>query len=65
MFIYKFVLNMSKTIQLTLPDGVLKVLDKHYRNAIGVKDAEIIRNILIIYLTERGHLPQYLEQWGK
>ncbi len=46
---------------VTLPHAVWEVLDEHYKNEIGVADAEIIRNLLIIYMTERGQLPQCLE----
>jgi metal-responsive CopG/Arc/MetJ family transcriptional regulator len=41
---------------VSLPDGVWKVIDGQLKGKIGDGDSEVIRNIVIAYLTERGYL---------
>ncbi|NWG38328.1 hypothetical protein [Nitrososphaera sp.] len=41
---------------VSLPDGVWNVIDKELRGQVGDGDSEVIRNIVIAYLTERGYL---------
>ena len=41
---------------VTLPDGVWKVLDKELKGKIGDGDSEVIRNIVITHLAEKGYL---------
>ncbi|HET7643063.1 MAG TPA: hypothetical protein VFK40_06115, partial [Nitrososphaeraceae archaeon] len=37
-------------------DGVWKIIDKELKGQIGDGDSEVIRNIVIAYLTEKGYL---------
>ncbi len=41
---------------VTLPDGLWKVIDKELKGKIGDGDSEVIRNIVIAHLTEKGYL---------
>jgi len=41
---------------VTLPQGVWKVLDEELKGKIGDGDSEVIRNVVLSYLTERGYL---------
>ena len=41
---------------VSLPDGVWNVIDKELRGTIGDGDSEVIRNVVISYLTEKGYL---------
>ncbi len=41
---------------VSLPEGVWNVLDKELRGTIGDGDSEIIRNIVIAYLIDKGYL---------
>jgi metal-responsive CopG/Arc/MetJ family transcriptional regulator len=45
-----------KRALVTLPEGVWKVIDKELRGKIGDGDSEIIRNLVISHLTEKGYL---------
>ncbi|MCL4436807.1 MAG: hypothetical protein M1503_12325 [Thaumarchaeota archaeon] len=41
---------------VSLPDGVWEVVDKELKGKIGEGDSEVIRNVMIAYLTEKGYL---------
>lgn len=41
---------------VSLPDGVWKVLDKELKGKLGDGDSEVIRNLVIAHLTEKGYL---------
>ena len=48
-----------RRVYVTLPTGVWRIVDE-LKDAIGDNDAEVIRNIVIAYLSERGVLiPSY------
>lgn len=48
-----------RRVFVTLPTGVWRIVDE-LKDAIGDNDAEVIRNIVIAYLSERGVLiPSY------
>lgn len=41
---------------VSLPDGVWKIIDEKLKGEIGDGDSEVIRNLVIAYLTEKGYL---------
>lgn len=41
---------------VTLPEGVWKVIDKELKGNLGDGDSEVIRNLVIAHLTEKGYL---------
>jgi hypothetical protein len=41
---------------VSLPDGVWSVIDKELKGTIGDGDSEVIRNIVVSHLTEKGYL---------
>jgi metal-responsive CopG/Arc/MetJ family transcriptional regulator len=41
---------------VSLPDGVWNIIDTDLKGQIGDGDSEVIRNLVISYLTERGYL---------
>ena|SRR6476620_9979989 len=41
---------------VSLPDGVWNVIDNDLKGQIGDGDSEVIRNVVIAYLTEKGYL---------
>lgn len=49
---------MKKTRRalVSLPEGVWKVIDTELKGKIGNGDSEVIRNMVLSYLTERGYL---------
>ena len=40
---------------VSLPEGVWKIIDEQLRGEMGDKDSEIIRNIVIAFLTQQGY----------
>jgi hypothetical protein len=49
-------MKTSRRALVTLPEGVWEVIDKQLRGKIGNGDSEVIRNIVLSYLIERGYL---------
>jgi len=49
---------MKKTRRalVSLPEGVWKVIDEELKGKVGNGDSEVIRNVVLSYLTERGYL---------
>jgi metal-responsive CopG/Arc/MetJ family transcriptional regulator len=41
---------------VSLPDGVWNIIDTDLKGQIGNGDSEVIRNLVISYLTEKGDL---------
>jgi biotin operon repressor len=48
--------NKLRGALVSLPDGVWIIIDKDLKGQIGDGDSEIIRNLVIAYLTEKGYL---------
>jgi hypothetical protein len=46
---------MRRTL-VSLPDGAWEAIDKELRIQLGNADSEIIRNIVLAYLIEKGYL---------
>ncbi|GIU71304.1 MAG: hypothetical protein KatS3mg003_0783 [Candidatus Nitrosocaldaceae archaeon] len=46
---------MTRRVYVSLPDGIWDILDKDFKNRIGESDSEVIRNIVIAYLSDRGY----------
>ena len=40
---------------VSLPEGVWKIIDEQLRGEMGDTDSEIIRNIVIAFLTQQGY----------
>lgn len=45
-----------KKILVSIPEGIYEILDSGLRGKIGERDSEIIRTIVISYLSEKGYL---------
>lgn len=41
---------------VSLPDGAWSIIDNELKGQIGDGDSEVIRNLVISYLTEKGYL---------
>ena len=49
----------SKTVRtalVSLPDGIWQLIDDELEGTLGANDSEIIRNIVIAHLSEKGYL---------
>jgi metal-responsive CopG/Arc/MetJ family transcriptional regulator len=49
-------MKTSRRALVTLPEGVWQVIDEQLKGKIGNGDSEVIRNIVLSYLMERGYL---------
>jgi len=45
-------------ILVSIPDGTWKIIEKNLKGKIGDKDSEVIRNIVMAYLSEKGYLKE-------
>jgi hypothetical protein len=41
---------------VSLPEGVWKIIDREIKGKIGDGDSEVIRNLVLAHLTEKGYL---------
>ncbi len=44
-----------KRVLVSIPGGAWNIIDKRLRGKIGDKDSELVRNIVIAYLSEKGY----------
>jgi DNA-binding MarR family transcriptional regulator len=49
-------MKTSRRALVTLPEGVWEVIDEQLKGKLGNGDSEVIRNIVMGYLLERGYL---------
>lgn len=47
-----------KKVLVSLPEGILDIINSRLKGKIGDKDSEIVRAIVIAYLSEKGFLNQ-------
>ena len=45
-----------KRILVSIPDGTWNIIKKELVGKIGEKESEVIRNIVLAYLSEKGYL---------
>lgn len=45
-----------KRVLVSIPDGTWEIIEKELKGKIGEKDSEIIRNIVLAYLSDQGYL---------
>jgi len=45
-----------KKILVSIPTGSWDIIEKKLKGKIGEKDSEIVRNIVLAYLSEKGYL---------
>jgi len=56
------VIKSMKRVLVSLPDGIWKIIESELKDKIGDKDSEIIRNIVIAYMSEKGYLKEHKEK---
>lgn len=62
-YINKLKLRISmKRVLVSLPDGIWKIIEAELKDKLGGKDSEIIRNIVIAYMSENGYLKKHREE---
>lgn len=45
-----------KRILVSLPNGIWKIVNEELKGKIGESDSEVVRNLVIAYLSEKGYL---------
>lgn len=51
-----------KRVLVSLPDGTWKIIESELKGKIGEKDSEIIRNIVIAYVSDQGYMKKHAEK---
>jgi len=54
-----------KRILVSLPSGIWKIVNGDLKGKIGESDSEVVRNVVIAYLSEKGYLNKKVEHDGK
>lgn len=44
-----------KRVLVSLPQGIWEIIEKNFKGKLGEKESEILRNIVIAYLSEKGY----------
>jgi metal-responsive CopG/Arc/MetJ family transcriptional regulator len=44
-----------KRVLVSLPQGIWEIIEKNIKGKLGEKESEILRNIVIAYLSEKGY----------
>ena len=47
---------MKRHVLVSLPEGIWNIIDNDLKGLIGDEDSEVIRNMIISYLMEKGYL---------
>ena len=54
-----------RRILVSLPTGIWKIVNNDLKGKIGESDSEVVRNVVIAYLSEKGYLNRRVENDGK
>jgi len=47
-----------KRVLVSVPKGTWEIVEKKLKGKMGEKDSELIRNIVLAYLSEKGYLKE-------
>lgn len=53
-----YILIIMKRILVSIPDGTWKIIEKRLKGKLGDKESELIRNIILAYLSEKGYFKE-------
>ena len=54
-----------RRVLVSLPSGVWKIINSDLKGTIGESDSEVVRNVMIAYLSEKGYLNKKVKDHGK
>ncbi|MCJ7633621.1 CopG family transcriptional regulator [Candidatus Bathyarchaeota archaeon] len=54
-----------RRVLVSLPSGVWKIINSELKGTFGERDSEVVRNVMIAYLSEKGYLNKKGEKHGK
>ena len=50
-------MKMPKKVQVTFPDGLWRLIEK-LKGTLGDSDSEVVRNIVLAYLSEKSYVKE-------
>jgi metal-responsive CopG/Arc/MetJ family transcriptional regulator len=54
-----------RRVLVSLPSGVWRIINSELKGTFGEKDSEVVRNVVIAYLSEKGYMTKRVERHGK
>jgi len=54
-----------RRVLVSLPSGVWKIINSELKGTFGERDSEVVRNVMIAYLSEKGYLNKGVNKHGK
>jgi metal-responsive CopG/Arc/MetJ family transcriptional regulator len=54
-----------RRVLVSLPSGVWRIINSELKGTFGERDSEVVRNVVIAYLSEKGYLNKKVEDHGK
>lgn len=54
-----------KRVLVSLPSGIWKIINNDLKGKLGKSDSEIVRSVVIAYLSEKGYFNKKVEHDGK
>jgi len=54
-----------KRVLVSLPSGIWEIINNDLRGKIGESDSEVVRSVVIAYLSEKGYFNKKVEPDGK
>lgn len=54
-----------KRVLVSLPSGILEIIKDDLKGRMGESDSEIVRSVVIAYLSEKGYFDKKVEHDGK
>jgi metal-responsive CopG/Arc/MetJ family transcriptional regulator len=54
-----------RRVLVSLPSGIWKIIKSDLKGKMGESDSEVVRNVVIAYLSERGYFNKKAEVNGK
>ena len=54
-----------KRVLVSLPSGIWEIINTDLRGKIGESDSEVVRSVVIAYLSEKGYFNKKVEHDGK
>ena len=54
-----------KRVLVNLPDKVVEIIQKELKGKMGDNNSEVLRSIIVSYLSEKGYMNKELNQGGR
>lgn len=54
-----------KRVLVSLPSGIWEIINNDLKGKLGKSDSEIVRSVVIAYLSEKGYFNKKVEHDGK